>query len=301
MNTHFDSSRFDPHIVHQLGRIDLIAREVSFGVYQGLHRSPRRGFSTEFNDFRPYTPNDDLRFLDWRLYARTDRLFVKCFEAETTQEALMVLDASRSMAWRWEDRISKLEYSANLLAALAGILMRQRDPVGLVIHDAQTLHALPPRASRTQLEHMCAVLSSLEPGSAELFPFLVEQLTAMRRHRGLLMVCADLEEDEQRAARALVRLAATGDEIILFHVLDEAEVALPFSRDATYLEDVETGEIVPINRRALARRHRAGVRDFRERWRKRCAASNVLYMPVHTGMNYVEVIHALLRERELRR
>lgn len=296
MSDTVDLGHFDPDLIQQLGRIDLIARSITEGLAHGVHRSRRRGFSTEFSDFKPYVPGDDPRLLEWRVYARTERLFVKRFEAETSLEVMLLLDATASMTWRYGERISKLAYAANLLAALACLHMRQQDQVGLLAYDAQDIHHLPPRARRAQLDAIFGVLAGLRPGRGEAFAAMADTLTEVRRHRGRIIACTDLEEDEERLADALGRLAGLQDEVILFHLLDRAEVELPFS-DCTHLRDAENGELLPVNLPRLKQEHAAGVRAFRERWRRRCEEWGILYQPIDTGMNYAEVILAFSEAR----
>ena len=149
-----DSSQFKPEIIQELGRLDIIAKVLAEGIRQGTHSSRRKGFSTEFSDFNPYVPGDDLRFIDWRLYARTDRLYIKNFQAETNLEVMLVLDATQSMAWRWKQTITKLEYGINLLAAIGYLHIRNHDMTGLLLHDAHDLHFVPPKSKRSQLEAM---------------------------------------------------------------------------------------------------------------------------------------------------
>ncbi len=295
----FDSRHFDPEVARELGRVDLVARVIAQGVFEGLHKSRRRGFSTEFSDFRQYAPGDDIRFLDWRLFARTDKLFIKCFEADTETECLLVLDATRSMAWRWRGRVTKLEYGANLLAALGCLHIRQRDPVGLLVHDGRTLHALPPRANRLQLDAMCAVLERIEPAGGNTFIRLVEAVAGARRHRGQIAVCSDLEEDAGLLDGALAELASHDDEVALFHVLDAAEEQAPFAR-ATELEDAETGVRLRVRGRAAWKRHARHVEAFRGRWRTRCRELGIQYQPVRTDRSYVDVLREYLEERAAR-
>jgi len=296
MKAAIQTEQFDPEILQQLGRIDLIVSIIVDGVRQGLHRTRRRGFSTEFSDFKLYVPGDDLRLLDWRIYARTDRLFVKCFEAETSLELMLVLDATASMAWRWEQRISKLEYATNLLAALACIHMKQQDQVGLLVHDARELHHLPPRCRRTQLNAIFALLEEVEPGHANTFALLVDSLSTVKRHRGLVIACSDLEEDESTIEASLKTLAGAEDEVILFHLLDQAEIELPFAQ-ITHLRDSETGATIPVRLEDLKREHEAGLAQFRDHWREQCEKCGVLYVPIHTGMDYVDAIHTMLEAR----
>ncbi|OGV77789.1 MAG: hypothetical protein A3K19_27160 [Lentisphaerae bacterium RIFOXYB12_FULL_65_16] len=293
-----DTERFDPEALEALGRIDLIASVIVDGVRQGQHRSARQGFSTEFSDFKPYTPGDDLRRLDWRLYARTDRLFVKCFEAETSLELMLLLDATGSMAWRWQNHISKLRYATHLLAGLACLHMRQQDQVGMLVYDAQQLHHLAPRCRRTQLEAIFALLDQLQPGTAQSLPFLADRLLGVKRHRGVVVVCSDLEENPEAVQAALTRLGGTDDEIILFHLLDRFEIEPPFAGTATHLRDSETGVLVPIDRRTFAAAHQADVQRFRAHWQDRCERLGILYLPVDTGTSYVEAIRAMIAARQ---
>ncbi|NQZ66986.1 MAG: DUF58 domain-containing protein, partial [Lentisphaeria bacterium] len=190
MNDYYiDEKKFDPELLRQLGRIDIISKVIVDGLKQGGRKSRRKGFSSEFSDYKPYVEGDDLRLLDWRLYARTEKLYVKRFEAETSLEILLLMDATASMAWRWEDSISKLEYSANLMAAIAGIHIQQQDQVGLLVYDADDMHHLPPRARNTQLDLIFSVLAGLKPGAADSFEILVNSLNEMKHHRGRIIIC----------------------------------------------------------------------------------------------------------------
>jgi len=296
MNEQNDNHRFDPEILRQLGRIDLIARAIVQGVQWGKHRSRRRGFSTEFSEFRPYTTGDDARVMDWRLYARTDRLYIKCFEAETCLEVYLLLDATPSMAWRWRDTVTKLEYGVNLQAALACLHMTQHDPVALLLYDGKDLQCLPPRCRRAHLDDMFACLATIQPGHAAALPFLIRALGKERRRRGRVIVCSDLLENEQELTAALASLVGAGDECVLLHLLDRAEIDLPFD-GATHVQDSETGAVVPMDLHSIRTRHGERIRTFREQWRQRCVDGGIQYVPVSTEMSYVDVIRTLLDER----
>ena len=296
MNNTIDPTRFDPEIVRQLGRIDLIANVIVEGVRHGLNKNRAHGFSTEFSDCKPYCLGDDPRLLDWRLYARTDRLFIKRFEAETSLEVMLILDASKSMSWRWKEEISKLEYAVNLLAALGGLHMKQQDQVGLLVHDAEKFHHLAPRCRRAQLNAIFAILEDVRPGSAETFPALVSSLAQIKRHRGIVIACTDLEEEEHHLEEALHMLAGTENEVILFHILDKAELDLPFDA-ATHLQDSETQAIIPVNLERFKTDYLANVERFRSHWREQCENCKITYLPIHTGMSYVDTIHAMLDAR----
>ncbi|MHC5056466.1 MAG: DUF58 domain-containing protein [Planctomycetota bacterium] len=284
-----DRSKFDPGIAQQLGRIDLIAQMLATSFLQGLRRSRRHGFSSEFSEFKPYVPGDDLRLLDWRVYARSGKLFVRRFEAETELEHLMILDATASMAWQWEQSITKLQYGANLLAAIACICMRHQDRAGLMVHDAEELHYLPPRCRREQLDDIFNVLENVRPGGGDSLPRLIEGLAGAKRHRGMLIICSDLEEDEEGTALALEMLSLTEDRACIIHLLDKAEEDIPFG-EVTHLEDSETGERVAADIGSLRKGHDRTVSDFRGRWRALSDRLGIGYRPVHTGMNYLDVL-----------
>jgi len=225
---------FDPEMVRALGRLDWIAQAVLEGFRQGQHRSAAKGFSSEFSEHRPYTPGNDLRFLDWRVYARTDKLYVKSFQAETSLECLLVLDASRSMAWRWEDRTTKLEYAVVMFAILTCMLTSQDDLVGLAVHDAANMHFVPRSGRRTQFERILSVLGQVRPSGAQTFPALIRSLTGVRRHKGQIIVCSDLEDERTGIEETLPLLAAGKDEVLLLHLLDRSEIDLPFAEDTTH-------------------------------------------------------------------
>ena len=296
MNKQTDQHRFDPEILRQLGRIDLVARTIAEGAQWGQNRSRRHGFSTEFSEFRPYAVGDDIRFVDWHVYARTDRMYVKCFEAETCLDVCLLLDATKSMAWQWRDTITKLEYGTNLLAALACLHMKQHDPVSLLVYDARDAHYLPPRCRRPHLDEMFAVLASLQPGRADALLYLINELGRRRRHRGRVIICSDLMENERELVTALTRLASTGDDCILIHILDRAEIELPFG-GATHLQDSETGALLPVNIPTARAHHAERVRQFREKWQRHCAGCGIQYVPVSTDLNYVEVIRIMFDDR----
>ena len=220
------------------------------------------------------------------------------FEAETDLELLILLDATASMAWRWKESISKLEYGANLFAALAAMHIRQQDRVGFLMHDANDLHYLPPRGRKQQLDEIFAILTRVEPATTQTFPLLVQSLTENKHHRGRVVICSDLEEDEDQILNALESLAAIDDEVILFHILDYAEEIFMFE-NATHLQDAESGELLAINLEEMRKQHADNVRGFRDFWRLRCQDWNILYIPIHTGMNYAESIIGFGEERKL--
>ena len=289
LNPPVDRDRFDPGVVQQLGRLDLIADLLSAGFLQGIRRSRHHGFSTEFSEYKPYVPGDDLRFLDWRVYARCEKLFVRRFEAETSLDVLLLLDATASMAWRWQDTVTKLQYGANLIAAIACICTQHNDRPGLLVHDAVRLSNLPPRCRHEQLDAIFTVLESIQPGGGDSLPALIEGLAGTRRHRCAIIICSDLEEDEEYTTMALEMLSYTDDRVHMIHLLHHAEEELPFGA-VTHFEDSETRQRVRADIAALRKRHGETVSGFRATWRERCHRWGIGYQPVDTGMNYLDVL-----------
>lgn len=282
--------------LRRLGRIDLIAEIVGDALKQGLRRSRQIGFSVEFSDYKAYTPGDDLRFLDWRVFARTDRLLLRKYEAETCFESLLLLDASRSMAWRWKDEISKLEYAVHLFAAMAWVHVDHQDLIGLTAHDGQSLRHVPPRSSRSQLWRIYEVLTDLEPRASATFAPLVEAASVTKKHRGQIVLCSDLEEEEDSIEESLEALASRQDDVVILHLLDRAEIELPFGA-VTHFEDSETGERLDVDLPYLRVAHRAAVEELRRRWETRCDRWGIRYLAVDTSMDYVDVLMRIATTR----
>lgn len=278
-----------PDVLQRLGRLDLIGEIVGNALKQGVRRSLRHGFSTEFSDYKPYAPGDDLRFLDWRVFGRTDRLLTRKYEAETSFESLLLLDASKSMAWRWKSSINKLEYGTNLFAAMAYLHVDHQDQVGLLVHDANQMHFLPPRSTKKQLQKIYETLAQIDPGPGETFLEMIEAVARLKKHRGQIVVCSDLEESEEAIERSLQMLAGRDDEVVILHLLHKAEIELPFRR-ATHFEDSETGELLAVDLEGLKQSHRENVGRLVEKWRHLCEAWRIRYQSIHTGMTYVDVL-----------
>jgi len=217
----------DPYEVAQLGGVELVARGVVEGVLAGLHRSPFRGFSVEFAEHRPYQPGDELRYLDWKMLARSDRLLVKQYEEETNLRAMIVLDASRSMDWvGGERRLSKLEYAKRLAAALALVLLRQRDATGFVGFDERVRSVVPARSRGRQWWTLAAAVSALAPGGGTAAEPALYRVTDLLRRRGLVLFISDLLLDPKLALLALRYLRHRGHQVIVFHIMDPAELTL---------------------------------------------------------------------------
>jgi len=232
----------DPAVLGRIGNLELLARTVVDGFLTGLHRSPYLGFSMEFAEHRPYMPGDDIRRIDWRLFARTDRHYIKLFEADTNTNFSVLLDVSASMSYG-SHSLTKLDYARYLAACLTYFSSRQRDRVGLVTFDHAIVDYVPP-----SMKHLDTILHTLDraeagrPGSLEQ-PIL--QITERLGRKGILVVISDFYEDPDVVLRALGPLRARGHDVIVFHLMDPYEIDFPFE-DASGFEDLESGEQIPV-------------------------------------------------------
>src|SRR6202008_892839 len=199
-----------PEVIRQISRLDLRAQFIVKGFLQGLHASPFHGFSVEFSEHRKYTPGDDPADIDWLVYAKTDKYYVKNFEAETNITGYLVMDLSESMAYTYRQELTKFDYGICLAAALAYMMIHQQDPVGLITFDEKIRHSLPPRSKRTQLGNILAILSKLKPTGPTEIAKNLQSVAAMIRHRSLIMLFSDLLADPEPTIKTLKQLRHRG-------------------------------------------------------------------------------------------
>src|SRR2546426_12241725 len=235
-----------PEVIHQVARLDLRAKFIVEGFLAGLHASPFHGFSVEFSEHRKYTAGDDLKDLDWNVYAKTDKYYLKKFEAETNVTGYLVMDLSESMAYTYRERLTKFDYAICLAAALGYLMIHQQDPVGLITFDTRIQASLPPRSKRTQLGNILSLLANLTPTGDTDVAGCLHQLAAMVRGKSLIMVFSDLLTEPAPVLEALHHLRHRGNEVILFHILDEAEVHFPFEGLIEF-EDVESPDRLTLD------------------------------------------------------
>jgi uncharacterized protein (DUF58 family) len=283
---------FDPAALAALGRVEIIARWIVDGFLAGLHRSPRKGFSVEFAEFRPYMPGDDLRYIDWKIAARSDRWVVKQYEEETNLRATIVLDVSRSMAWSGAQlqhvrsaptapTLTKLAYAERLAAALALLLLRQRDAVGLVRFDERVRTAIPPRARSGQWRRIVASLDEPGAGLASSAPEALAQAARLISRRGMVVLISDLLMDVPDVERAVRGLRAAGHDVTVLHIMDPAERDLAVSAEAVFV-DPETELEVPASTADVRAAYRDTVEQVVGEWRTALAAAGVGYEVVTT-------------------
>jgi uncharacterized protein (DUF58 family) len=286
---------FDPDGLSRVGNMELVARQVVEGFLTGRHRSPYHGFSVEYLDHRAYTPGDEIRMIDWKILARTDKYYVKLFEDETNLRAYILLDCSRSMAFK-SGSLSKLEYGCYLAAALAYLMLHQNDAVGLVTFDQEIRQFLGPRARPTQFRR---VLDLLEPvageGDTDIGAILHNVAERIRR-RGLVIVISDFIDDEAKVAGGLQHFRHDNHEVIVFQVMDDAELSFPYDR-ITRFKDMEGVGRVVANPKSLRTRYLARMQTFLDSVQTACFERGISYNLANTQQPYDQFLAAYLEKR----
>jgi uncharacterized protein (DUF58 family) len=290
-----DPTILDPESLARIGSMELVAREVVEGFVSGRHRSPYHGFSVEYADHRPYSPGDELRALDWKLLARTDKYFIKLFEEETNLRATILLDCSRSMTFK-SGTLDKLGYGSYLAASLAYLLIRQNDSVGLVRFDSKIRRYMPPRSTPNHFRRIIDELNQRTVGDDTDVGSILHELAERIKRRGLIILISDLIDDMDRLIGGLQHFRHRHHEVIVFHVMDDAELTFPYDR-MTRFKDIEGLGRVVVNPKSLRERYLERIRTFTERVRGECFERNIGYNLACTKQPYADFLAAYLDKR----
>lgn len=286
-----------PEVIRQVARLDLRAKFIVEGFLQGLHASPFQGFSVEFSEHRKYVAGDDLKDLDWNAYAKTDKYYLKKFQAETNVTGYLAMDLSASMGYTFRQELTKFDYAICLAAALGYLMIHQQDPVGLVAFDSKIQTCMPPRSKRTQLANILAVLANLKPTGKTDLAGSLHQLAALIRTKSLVMIFSDLLADPEPVIQSLHHLRHRGNEIILFHILDEAEVHFPFEGTVEF-EDVEEDRRLTIDARGMRADYLKSLSEFQGFYRTECAKVNIDYVAMDTSVSFDRALMEYLLQRQ---
>lgn len=290
--------QLDPAALAALGRLEVVSKWVVDGFLTGLHRSTRKGFSVEFAEHRPYQPGDDLRFVDWRIAARSDRWVVKEYEEETNLRAAVVVDHSRSMDWTGAPaRLTKLAWANRLAASAALLLLRQRDAVGVVSFSDTVDAMIPPRARPSHWPRLLAALPDRGAGDGTAVAAALAAAARMVRRPGLVLLVSDLLTDPEPVGQAVRTLRAVGHAVLVLQVLDPVELELSIAGEAL-LEDPETAEQVPARPADLRDAYLETVAAATTEWRRLCGAAGATFHQAPTSQPFGLALRALLRERE---
>jgi uncharacterized protein (DUF58 family) len=295
----------DPVAISQLATMELRARLIVEGFITGLHRSPYHGFSVEFAEHRPYNPGDELRHVDWKVYAKTDRYYIKQYEEETNLRHYVLLDTSPSMRYRGEADLSKFEYGAYLAAGLHNLMLKQRDATGLIGFD-ESVHTLrPPKATPGYLRQLLATLEQMQDrdatGTRTSAAAALDEVAERIGRRSLVVVITDLFENiaaHDDLLKALRHLRHRGHEVIVFHVLEgQTERRFDFPDRPTLFRDVETGEEVTLQPGQLREHYEEAVDHFVDHFRRSCLEHDIDFAELDTNESYDTALRAYLNKR----
>lgn len=284
----------DPSVLARIGNLELVARHVVDGFINGMHRSPYFGASVDFAEHRGYVAGDDIRRVDWRLYARTDRFYIKEYEADTNANFSVLLDVSKSMGFGSRG-VTKLEYGKMLAGCLTYLVHRQRDRVGLVAFDADIVAHVPPSAKH--LDVVLHTLDRLQPSAPGNLRGPLHKMAEHFGRRGLLVLISDLYEDPDAVLEAVGPLRFRGNDLIVFHLLDPAEIDFSFDAPSSF-EDLETGEQIPVVPDALADQYRSLVRAHIDGLQERFSGSRIDYTMVNTSAPLDHALFTYLTARD---
>ncbi|MGH9408277.1 MAG: DUF58 domain-containing protein [Vicinamibacterales bacterium] len=284
----------DPVVLARVGNLELVARAVVDGFINGIHRSPYFGASVDFAEHRGYTPGDDIRRVDWKLFARTDRFYVKEYEADSNSNFAVLLDVSRSMGFGSRG-ITKLDYGRILAGCLTYMMHRQRDRVGFVAFDDDIVEHVPPSAKH--MDVVLHVLDRLKPSNPGSLQPPLKTLAEHFPRRGVLVLISDLYEDPQVVIDAISPLKFRGQDLIVFHVLDPMEIEFTYD-DASAFEDLETGDQIPVVPEALAEQYRTLVREHSDALRSKLSELRIDYALFNTSQPLDHALFSYLSMRE---
>lgn len=290
----------DPRVVQTISRLDLKAQFIVKGFMHGLHSSPLQGFSVEFSEHRKYEHGDDPKDIDWRLYARTDKYYVRKYESETNMTGWLVVDSSASMGVEFEGEITKFDYAISLSAALCYLMICRQDPVGLIAFDQKVRRSLPPKSKRSQFGSILSTLANLKPEGETNVAAALTQLAGMLKRASLVMVFSDLLGDPEETLRAIYRLRHAGHDVILFHILGEAETKFSFTGNVE-LQDPETGERLVVDADSMGADYRKALEDFRETFHREAANAKFDYVPLDVSIPFDKALLEYLIARSQRR
>ncbi|MEX2317871.1 MAG: DUF58 domain-containing protein [Pirellulales bacterium] len=286
---------FDPNALAKLGRLELIARTVVDGFLSGKHRSTHKGGCTDFAEFRPYARGDDVRLLDWRHYARSDRYYVKRYDDETNLQALLIVDASGSMSFGMST-VSKWRYAQMAAASLAHLLLRQRDSVGLAMVGKHLLKFVKPQPRSSHLVRVLDLLGAVKPTGASSLPDVLAELTGRLKRRGLVIIFSDCFGDTAALRHVLEQYRYHGHDVILFQILAPEELSFPFRREA-FFQDLEISQRLQINPNTVRKHYLEEFQAFMNRLRQEMSDISVDLITVSTADDLSEVLSYHLRRR----
>ncbi len=285
----------DPAVLNKFDVSPLLAKLIVEGFISGLHKSPFHGFSVEFADHREYVPGDDLKYLDWQVYARTDRYYIKRYQEETNLRCYIVLDRSASMSFG-TGAITKWDYACFLSTCLAYMIMKQQDACGLALFGSKPGLLIPPRCRTSHLRQIMQVMIRNPPSGETNVPSSMRAIVRNLKRRGLVVVISDLIDDPKETLKSLRMIRAHGHDAIVFHIQDAAEIDFPFD-GATVFRDMETGEELEIDPASVRKEYIRHIQETSDFYKKGLVEMGIDYEPINTREPYDTALSAYLQRR----
>ena len=267
-------------MVAMLNSISMKAKLVVEGYIIGQHRSPYHGFSVEFSEHRSYEPGDEVRHIDWKLYGKTNRLYVKRYEEETNLRAHLILDTSKSMSYT-SNKVSKLDYGSYLLAALSYLMISQQDAAGVVLFDEKIRSFIPPKSTPSHLNTLLNVLDTPKPGNDTKIESVLHQMAERINKRGLVIIISDLLDEPKSVLKGLKHFRHRKQEVILFHILDRNELEFEFENRTKFV-DMESGEEITTDPWHIKNDYKNLILDVQKYYRRNCRLNKIDYVPLYT-------------------
>lgn len=284
----------DPEVIARLTRLDLKARLVVEGFLTGLHHSPYKGFSQEFTDHRPYIPGDELKHIDWKVYARRDRFYIKEYQEETNLRAYILLDKSGSMGYG--KHITKLEYAKFLSACLTYLLFKQRDGVGIITFDTKINDFIPPSAKKINLTRIIETIDRITPGMETSLAQVLFELGQKIKRRALVILISDLFDEPELVLKSLRSFRARKHEIIVFQIIDAQELTFPFTETSLF-QDMETKENIVLDPVAIRNSYQKKFKNFLGYYKRSLGEARVDYELINTEQTFDRTLFAYLQKR----
>ena len=286
-----------PEVVAKLSNMELVARLVVEGFITGLHKSPYHGFSVEFAEHRQYMPGDEIKHIDWKIYGWTDRYYIKQFEEETNLKAYIVLDASKSMSYASDGKITKLEYASYIAAALAQLMVQQRDAVGFTVYDENVRHHMPPHSTKSYLKEILRQLELLTASNKTSTANSLHTIAERIKRRGLVVILSDLFDKPNEVMAALRHFRHKKNEVIVMQILDPMERSFSFGRDAVF-KDLETSEELMTQPWHIQTAYRQEMKKFLDTYKKECREHNIDYILMDTSTPFDVALFEYLHMRQ---
>lgn len=286
-----------PDVVAKLSNMELVARLVVEGFITGLHKSPYHGFSVEFAEHRQYMPGDEIKHIDWKIYGKTDRYYIKQFEEETNLKSYVVLDASKSMSYSSDGRMTKLEYASFIAAALAQLMVQQRDAVGLTIYDEKVRTYMPPHATKSYLREILRQLELIEASHKTATAESLHQIAERIKRRGLVIILSDLFDKPNEVMTAMRHFRHKKNEVIVMQVLDPMERSFAFGKDAVF-KDLETSEELMTQPWHIQKAYQQEMKKFLDTYKKECREHNIDYVLLDTSVSFDVALFEYLHKRQ---